>query len=60
MYSSMVTVWERLPAALVSGERQNHDMATGDPFNAIYSSEVNLKRFVTAMTGISGGLGPVC
>lgn len=52
-------VWDRLPTALRTGKRQNYDMATGDPFSEIYSTDMNLKRFVTAMTGISSGVALV-
>jgi hypothetical protein len=34
-------------------------MATGDPFVDIYSTDENLRRFATAMTGISAAVAKV-
>lgn len=49
--------WDRLTEALHTGQQQNVSKGSDDIFGALYADERRLREFLSAMTGLSLGVG---
>ncbi len=49
--------WDHLTEALRTGQQQNVSKGTNDIFGALYADESRLREFLSAMTGLSLGVG---
>lgn len=55
--SRLYPCWGKLTEALRTGEPQNEVKKDGSTFEALYSDPARLRQFLSAMTGLSRGIG---